>query len=153
MISVRIVALTSPPMTTVASGFWTSAPGDVDITIGKKPSIGAAPVRTTERSRCFSPFKTRSVMSVIPSFSRRLNSAISTMPLRTATPNNAIKPTPALMEKCPDLQIIPTDKVLLSELTKIITENSTRYHECKVKVDEWIKWYQDQKAAFDGMKK
>lgn len=60
---------------------------------------------------------------------------------------------PALMEKCPELRVIPGDKVLLSELTKIITENYTTYHECKVKVEEWIQWYNDQKANFDGMKK
>lgn len=60
---------------------------------------------------------------------------------------------PALMEKCPELRVIEKDKVLLSELTKIITENYTTYHECKVKVEEWIKWYNEQKANFDRMSK
>lgn len=60
---------------------------------------------------------------------------------------------PVLMEKCPDLKVISTDKVLLSELTKTITENYTRYHECKTKVEEWIKWYNEQKSNFEGLRK
>ncbi|MNY12766.1 hypothetical protein D3C86_1458630 [compost metagenome] len=41
------------------------------------------------------PLKIISLISVNPSFFNRLNSAINTIPLSTATPNNAINPTPA----------------------------------------------------------
>lgn len=58
-----------------------------------------------------------------------------------------------LMQNCPELKTIDTDKILLSQLTKIITENYTSYHECKVKVDEWIKWYNEQKSNFERMAK
>ena len=99
MTSVSNVAVIRPPITTVAKGFCTSAPADVEIAIGRNPSEATAAVMMTGRRRVRNPFSTRSVMSVIPSFSRRLNSAISTMPFNTATPNNAMKPTPADMEK------------------------------------------------------
>ncbi len=41
------------------------------------------------------PFKIMSFKSVMPSFFKLLNSAISTIPFNTATPNKAINPTPA----------------------------------------------------------
>jgi len=99
MIRVRNVADINPPITTVASGFWTSAPAELDNAIGKNPREATAAVIITGRNRVCKPLITRSVISVIPSFSSLLNSAISTMPLSTATPNRAIKPTPAEMEK------------------------------------------------------
>lgn len=61
--------------------------------------------------------------------------------------------SPALMEKCPNLKVIDKDKTVLSELTKTITENYTTYHECKIKVEEWIKWYNEQKNNFDKLSK
>ena len=36
------VALTTPPMTTVASGRWTSEPGAVDRAMGMKPSTSVS---------------------------------------------------------------------------------------------------------------
>ena len=49
----------------------------------------------TGRNLIFVPSKTLANTSVIPSFFNSLNVLISTIPLSTATPNNAIKPTPA----------------------------------------------------------
>ena len=45
-----------PPITTVASGRCTSAPADVAMAIGTKPSEATSPVRNTGRSRRGVPF-------------------------------------------------------------------------------------------------
>ena len=95
--SVRIVAVSSPPMTTVARGRCTSAPSLVERAIGMKPSDATNAVMMTGRSRSIHPSTIRFRTSVIPSFSKVLNCPISTMPLSTATPNSAMKPTPAEM--------------------------------------------------------
>lgn len=91
--SVSSVADTSPPMTTVASGFCTSAPADVDMAMGKKPSEAAVAVIMTGRSRVRMPLVTRCMISDLPSCSNLLNSDIRTMPLSTAMPKRAINPT------------------------------------------------------------
>ena len=58
--NVSNVAVISPPITTVASGFCTSAPAEVDNAIGRKPSEATAAVMITGRNRVFSPLITRS---------------------------------------------------------------------------------------------
>ena len=63
------------------------------------PSEATAAVIITGLSRVCSPLRTLSVISVIPSFSSLLNSDINTIPLSTATPNSAMNPTPAEIEK------------------------------------------------------
>jgi len=56
-----------------------------------------------------------------------------------------------LMEACPDLkQVQDTEK--LSEVIKVVTDNYSDYHECRVKVDTWIEWYKTQKQIFDSVK-
>jgi len=99
MINVNNVAEINPPITTVANGFCTSAPAEVDNAMGRKPNDATAAVMMTGLKRVCKPFFTRSIMSVTPSFSSRLNSAMSTIPFSTATPNKAMKPTPAEIEK------------------------------------------------------
>ncbi len=95
--NVRKVAVINPPITTVANGFCTSAPEPVDNAIGKKPNEATVAVINTGRNLTEVPFRIIAFMSVIPSFFSRLNSLINTMPFNTATPNSAIKPTPAEM--------------------------------------------------------
>jgi len=56
-----------------------------------------------------------------------------------------------LMTTCPDLkQTEPTTK--LSEVMKVVTDNYSQYHECRVKVDSWIEWYKTQKQIFESVK-
>jgi len=56
-----------------------------------------------------------------------------------------------LKEACPDLkQTQPTDK--LSDVLKVVVDNYGQYHECAVKVDAWIEWYNSQKQIFDSVK-
>ena len=93
--SVRNVAVNSPPITTVARGFCTSAPAPCDNAIGRNPSEATVAVISTGRNLIFVPSIILSVIFSIPSFFNWLNVAIKTIPLRTATPNKAINPIPA----------------------------------------------------------
>jgi hypothetical protein len=56
-----------------------------------------------------------------------------------------------LMEVCPDLKKTePTEK--LSEVLKVVVDNYGQYHECKIKVDTWVEWYNTQKNIFESVK-
>lgn len=56
-----------------------------------------------------------------------------------------------LMEACPDLKTVPeTEK--LSEVLKVVTNNYGQYHECRIKVDTWIEWYNTQQQIFNSVK-
>lgn len=56
-----------------------------------------------------------------------------------------------LMEACPDLKTVPdTDK--LSDVLKVVVDNYGQYHECRLKVDSWIEWYNSQKQIFNSVK-
>ena len=92
---VRIVAVIKPPITTVANGRCTSAPADDEIAIGKKPKAAAAAVKITGRNLSVVPLKINSSISSIPLFFNSLKCSINTIPLSTAIPKSAIKPTPA----------------------------------------------------------
>ena len=61
------VAVSKPPITTVARGFCTSAPAPLLIAIGKKPSEATAAVMMTGRKRTLVPSLIRSSTSLIPS--------------------------------------------------------------------------------------
>lgn len=58
-----------------------------------------------------------------------------------------------LMQKCPQLKTIDTDKPSIIDVTKTVTENYTTYHECEVKIEGWIEWYQLQKNIFEEISK
>ena len=53
--SVSSVLLTMPPMTTVASGRWTSAPTPVLSAIGRNPIAATSAVMSTGRRRTWHP--------------------------------------------------------------------------------------------------
>jgi hypothetical protein len=56
-----------------------------------------------------------------------------------------------LMEACPDLKKTePTEK--LSEVLRVVVDNYGQYHECKIKVDTWVEWYNTQKNIFESVK-
>lgn len=86
-----------PPITTVASGRCTSAPAPVASAIGTKPRDATSAVISTGRSRVSAPSRTASATGS-PSLRSRSMKAMMTSPLSTATPDSAIKPTPALMD-------------------------------------------------------
>lgn len=56
-----------------------------------------------------------------------------------------------LLEACPDLkQTQPTDK--LSDVLKVVVDNYGQYHECRIKLDAWIEWYNKQQEIFNSVK-
>lgn len=56
-----------------------------------------------------------------------------------------------LMESCPDLKTVEqTEK--LSDVLTVVVNNYGQYHECKIKVDTWVEWYNTQKQVFDSVK-
>ena len=56
-----------------------------------------------------------------------------------------------LMESCPDLKTTqPTEK--LSEVLKVVVDNYGQYHECRIKVEAWVEWYNKQQEIFNSVK-
>ena len=92
-----IVALMTPPMTTVASGRWTSAPMPVLKAIGTKPSAATSVVISTGRRRVRAASSTACSRSMPRCLSRRIVET-SSMSSSTATPESAMKPTAAEIE-------------------------------------------------------
>jgi hypothetical protein len=57
-----------------------------------------------------------------------------------------------LLVICPDLTSVVEGTTQLSEVLKVVTENYSQYHECRIKNDLWIEWYKTQKQIFDSVK-
>ena len=53
------------------------------------------------------------------------------------------------MTPCAQLKKIEKEDPALSEVVKSVTENYTLYHECSLKTDSWIEWYNAQKKTFN----
>jgi len=69
----------------------------------------------------------------------------TTVPVKPTFPE-AIQ---SLMEECPELQQVPPGTITLSETLAIVTANYGKYHECSVKVQAWIQWYNDQSTIYN----
>lgn len=53
-----------------------------------------------------------------------------------------------LLKSCPDLK--QTDATTqLSDVLKVVTENYSQYHECRITVNSWIEWYKTQKHIYN----
>ena len=57
-----------------------------------------------------------------------------------------------LKTACPDLAQVDPNTTKLSEVVRTVTDNYSKYHECQVKVDAWIEWYNTQKKIFEEVK-
>lgn len=57
-----------------------------------------------------------------------------------------------LQTACPDLNVIATSTTELSKVLDVVVVNYSTYYECRVKVDAWLQWHQEQKAIFDAAK-
>ena len=55
------------------------------------------------------------------------------------------------MEACPDLKKAP-ETTKLSEVLTTVTQNYGQYHECSIKVNSWIEWYNTQRKIFEEVK-
>ena len=113
-----------PPMTTVASGRCTSAPAPVAIAMGTKPNEATSAVIRTGRNRVRAPSSTASNI-VLPSCRKRSMNVIITKPLRTATPESAIKPMPALMESGMSLRMSANIPPVSERGTPLKTSNAS----------------------------
>lgn len=72
----------------------------------------------------------------------------STPPVKQKWPD-----APTISNKpCPDLDKL-SDNVKLSDISKTININYSRYYECAVKVDAWIEWYNVQKSIYESTQK
>jgi hypothetical protein len=54
---------------------------------------------------------------------------------------------PSLTTGCEELDLVADHTEKLSEILKVVTSNYAKYHECKIKVDTWTNWYNEQRKA------
>lgn len=59
---------------------------------------------------------------------------------------------PELKVACPELQEATKDTKELSKLLDVVVVNYSTYYECRVKVDAWLQWHNDQKKIFEEVK-
>jgi nitrate reductase gamma subunit len=57
-----------------------------------------------------------------------------------------------MLTSCPELQEVEEGTTKLSEVLKVVTANYSEYHECRIKMDSWVEWYNAQKKIFDSVK-
>jgi hypothetical protein len=58
----------------------------------------------------------------------------------------------ALLVKCEDLEKIPKDTKQLSVTAESVVKNYSKYHQCRIKVEEWQEWYKANKKLYDDIK-
>lgn len=56
-----------------------------------------------------------------------------------------------LQQHCAELEKTP-DSTRLSDVVKTVTKNYSLYHECRIRNDAWIEWYDAQKKIFEEVK-
>ena len=52
------------------------------------------------------------------------------------------------LSACVDLQKLE-ESAKLSDISKTIANNYTKYYECSIKNETWIEWYKTQKRLFE----
>ena len=76
-----------------------------------------------------------------------LSGCLTTVPVARHFPDVPME----LKTACPDLK--QTDETTkLSEVIKVVSDNYVQYHDCQVKVDAWLEWYNTQKKIFEEVK-
>lgn len=58
----------------------------------------------------------------------------------------------SLMTKCEDLEKLPKDTKQLSVTAESVVKNYSKYHQCRIKVEEWQEWYKANKKLYDDIK-
>ena len=56
-----------------------------------------------------------------------------------------------LLTACPDLKSIDQSTTKLSDVLDVVVDNYKNYHECRLKIDNWIEWYKTQKGIMDKL--
>lgn len=57
-----------------------------------------------------------------------------------------------LKSNCQELSLADKEITQISKLLIVINENYSKYHECKIKNELWLKWYNDQKIIYENIK-
>lgn len=52
---------------------------------------------------------------------------------------------------CGDLKTL-TPSPVLSDVSRTVADNYAAYHECRLKLDIWLEWYQIQRSIFEKAK-
>lgn len=76
-----------------------------------------------------------------------LLSGCSTVPAKRNFPEIPVE----LSTPCPTL-LITESTTKLSDVVSIVTKNYEQYHECQIKSETWIDWYNSQKQIFESVK-
>lgn len=58
----------------------------------------------------------------------------------------------ALMQNCEDLEKLPPGTKQLSTTAETVIKNYSKYHQCRIKVEEWQEWYKSNKKLFESVK-
>ena len=76
-----------------------------------------------------------------------LSGCTTTAPVKIEFP----KVPDTLRNKCAELEKVK-EEASISDISKVIVTNYTKYHECSLKNDSWLEWYETQKKIFEGIK-
>ena len=88
----------------------------------------------------------KKLLLLIPAF--LLAGCLESVPVKRNFPDIP----PELKVACPELQEATKGTQELSKLLDVVVVNYSTYYECRVKVDAWLQWHQDQKKIFDEVK-
>lgn len=77
-----------------------------------------------------------------------LSACAATVPVRQSFP---VAPA-ILLEKCPQLQKVDSDKGTMREMLKVVIENYATYYQCAARTHGWQDWYREQKQIYEDVK-
>jgi hypothetical protein len=88
----------------------------------------------------------KSLLLLIPAL--LLTGCLETVPVKRTFPDVP----PEIAKACPELQEATKDTKEFSKLLDVVVVNYSTYYECRIKIDAWLQWHQDQKKIFDEVK-
>ena len=77
-----------------------------------------------------------------------LTGCLETVPVKRSFPDIPAE----LKTACPELQKVEPGTTQLSKVMEIVVDNYSTYYECRVKVDAFLQWNQEQKKIFEDIK-
>lgn len=81
-------------------------------------------------------------------FSIFLSGCLTAVPIKQSFPS--VPET--MLTRCLELQKLENNSVVLSEMVKSVVNNYALYHECALKTEAWIEWYETNKLIFNRIK-
>ena len=83
-----------------------------------------------------------------------LTLALATTGCSTLVPVTQKFPEPPgqlVREACPQLQPL-NEGAKLSDVSKTVVVNYSTYYECAIKLNTWIRWYDEQRVIYERLK-